>query len=129
MPEETIFSKIIRREIPAAIVYEDDNSLAFLDIHPVVKGHTLLIPKTQYHWMQDAPDEVIANIFVTTKNLMKHIKEKLSCDYVQISVVGKDVAHFHIHLIPRYLDDGLHGWQTLLYAEGEMEEYAKKIRK
>jgi histidine triad (HIT) family protein len=126
---DTIFAKIIRKEIPATIVYEDDSFLAFMDIAPVAKGHLLLIPKdTHYTWMQDAPDELISSIFILAKKLMLSIKEGLGCDYVQISVVGKDVPHFHIHLIPRYFTDELHGWRTGSYTDGEMEQVALKIK-
>jgi len=102
---DTIFGKIIRKEIPATIVYEDEQFLAFLDINPVAKGHTLLIPKTQYTWIHDAPDEVIAAIFIKAKELINAMRTGLPCDYVQVGVVGNEVPHFHIHLIPRRLDE------------------------
>jgi histidine triad (HIT) family protein len=111
--DNCIFCKIIAGEIPAYKVYEDDQVLAFLDIHPVSTGHTLLIPKNHYEWMQDVPDDVLAYSFLKTKNLMKSLKENLNCDYIQISVVGKDVPHFHIHLMPRMLTDGLTSFPTL----------------
>ncbi len=125
---DTIFTKIINREIPATIVYENDTMLAFLDIAPVVKGHILLIPKTRYTWMQDAPDEVVADLFVQTKKIMKTMIQGLGCDYVQVSVVGEEVPHFHIHLIPRYHNDGLHGWTRLSYEnKDDQNDYAQKI--
>lgn len=125
---DTIFSKIIRREIPATIIYEDDESIAFLDIHPVAKGHTLLIPKEPYQWMQDVPDELLAKMFLKTKKLMFAMKEGLSCDFVQVSVVGQDVPHFHIHLIPRYIDDSIPQAPTTEYQENEMHHFADKIK-
>lgn len=128
MSEKTIFKKIIDKEIPAHVVYEDDTFLAFLDIAPVSKGHTLLIPKEEYVWMQDTPDELVAKLFVQAKKLMIALKTSLGCDYVQISVVGKDVPHVHVHLIPRYFNDELHGWRTGKYEEGEMNEYKEKIK-
>ncbi len=125
---ETIFTKIINREIPATIVYEDASSLAFLDISPVAKGHTLLIPKKQYTWMQDTPDETIAELFVISKKIMKAMIQGLACDYVQVSVVGEEVPHFHIHIIPRYHNDGLHGWNRLSYENNdEQQSFAQKI--
>lgn len=126
--EKTVFQKIIDREIPATIVYEDDICIAFMDINPVSKGHLLLITKDPYPWMQDIPDDIVGYAFIKTKMLMKKIKEALGCDYVQISVVGKDVPHFHIHLMPRYLNDHLHGWPILKYEEDEMVQYAEKIK-
>lgn len=98
---ECIFCKIVNGEIPATKTYEDDNFISFLDIHPVEIGHNLLIPKDHYTWMTDAPDEVVAKAFILAKKLMIKMKNDLSCDYVQISIVGKDVPHFHIHLIPK----------------------------
>lgn len=125
---DTIFTKIINREIPATIVFEDDTSLGFLDIGPVAKGHTLLIPKTRYTWMQDTPDETISELFVTSKKIMKAMIQGLGCDYVQVSVVGEEVPHFHIHLIPRYHNDGLHGWTRLSYEnKDDQNDYAQKI--
>jgi len=117
---KTIFEKIIDREIPADIVYEDDLSLAFLDISPVAKGHTLLISKHSYPWMTDVPDTETGELFVRAKKLMHAIKTGVGCDYVQLSVVGKDVPHFHIHLIPRFFDDTIPGSPTTGY-ENEQE--------
>lgn len=125
---DTIFGKIIQGVIPATKVYEDEQCLAFMDINPVADGHLLLIPKEHYVWMQDVPDELLSSLFIRTKELMKAMLQGLKCDYVQISVVGKDVPHFHIHLIPRFMNDELHGWRTDSYEEGEMNEFAEKIR-
>ena len=127
---DTIFGKIIRKEIPATIVYEDEKSLVFLDINPVAEGHLLLIPKEHYVWMQDVPDELLSLLFIQTKKLMQALIAALSCDYVQVSIVGKDVPHFHIHLIPRSMNDGLHGWQTKTYTTPEeMKDIGEKIQK
>lgn len=127
--QPTIFTKIINREIPATIIDEDELSISFLDIQPVSLGHTLLIPKEQYKWMQDVPDELLTFMWKRTKNLMIKMKDGLGCDYVQISVVGKDIPHFHIHLIPRYFNDGLKNFETLTYENKEqMGEIANKIR-
>lgn len=100
---KTIFEKIIDREIPADIVYESETSIAFLDISPVSKGHTLLVSKQPYPWMTDVPESEIGKIFIEAQHLMNALKKSLDCDYVQLSVVGKDVPHFHIHLIPRVI--------------------------
>jgi histidine triad (HIT) family protein len=123
---DTVFSKITRKEIPAVIVYEDSQFLAFMDINPASKGHVLLIPKSQYTWMQDAPDELIAGIFVKAKELMIVLKNALSCDYVQLSVVGNEVPHFHIHLMPRMHGENIHG-PHIQYQENEMQSVALKI--
>ena len=68
--EKTIFEKIIDREIPASIVYEDDNFLSFLDIQPVNKGHLLIVTKKPYRWMQDVPDDILSEAFVLTKKIL-----------------------------------------------------------
>jgi len=102
---ETIFSKIITREIPATIVYEDDLMIAFLDIAPISKGHTLLVTKEQHAWMDEAPDELIGKIFIQAKRIIQAMKQGIPCDYVQLGVVGVDVPHFHIHLIPQMFTD------------------------
>ncbi len=123
---DTIFGKIIRKEIPATIIYEDEQFLSFMDINPASKGHILLIPKEQYTWMQDAPDELIRAIFIKAKELMIALKKALDADYVQVSVVGNEVPHFHIHLIPRMLGENIHG-PHLTYGEGEMQAIAERI--
>lgn len=125
--ENCIFCKIIKGEIPCAKVHEDDSFLAFLDIQPIADGHLLIIPKKHTVWMQEADDETISGIFQLAKKLMNSIKKGLKCDYVQISVGGTDVPHFHVHLIPRYHHDGFISWPTKKYQEGEMEKVAKKI--
>lgn len=125
--ENCIFCKIVNKEIPCTSVYENDNFLALLDINPVSNGHLLIIPKKHIVWMQDADDEIISEIFKLTKKLMLAVKNGIGCDYVQISVGGTDVPHFHVHLIPRYLDDGFSKFPTKQYKKGEKEEVAKKI--
>lgn len=128
MENDTVFGKIIKGEIPATKVYEDEKCLAFMDINPVSKGHLLLIPKEHYIWMQDVPNELLSYLFLKTKELMSAIKKSLNCDYVQVSVVGKDIPHFHIHLIPRTLNDDLLGWPTFTYEDGVMIDLAEKIK-
>lgn len=123
---DTVFGKIIRKEIPATIVHEDETFLAFMDVNPAAKGHVLIIPKEQYLWMQDAPDETIADIFVLSKKLMLALKKSLNCDYVEVHVLGKDVPHFHVHLVPRMMEENIHG-PLVSYAEGEKEMIAEKI--
>lgn len=126
--ENCIFCKIVKGEIPSTKVYEDETCFGFLDIHPVTKGHILLVPKDHIVWMQDASDTVIADMFTKSKKLMRSIIHGLSCDYVQVSVVGKDVPHFHIHLFPRMLHDNLPQFPTTAYNPGEEEIFADKIR-
>jgi histidine triad (HIT) family protein len=126
--DNCIFCKIISGQIPAYKVYEDETCLAFLDIQPVSMGHTLLIPKSHYEWIQDTPDDILTHVMLKAKKLINNIKESLPCDYVQVSVVGKDVPHFHVHLIPRTLDDQLKGWDTLNPEKEEFEQVLEKIK-
>lgn len=103
--ENCIFCKIVEGKIPSEKVYEDDTSLAFLDINPKALGHTILIPKAHYQWFYDLPDDLSIIFFARAKKLALELKQKYSADYVQLSIVGKDVPHTHIHLIPKKLHD------------------------
>lgn len=128
---KTIFEKIIDGEIPATKIYEDDKFLAFLDIHPVAKGHSLLIPKTHYTWVHETPDELVGEIFVKAKEIINAMRSGIPCDYVQIGVVGNEVPHFHIHLIPRYNDNEVHistRPEVSYDSDSEMSEYAENIK-
>ena len=124
---DCIFCKIIKGEIPCDKAYEDENFLVFLDIKPVSEGHLLIIPKTHVVWMQEADDKTIEDIFKLTKRMMVALKNSMSCDYVQESVVGNEVPHFHIHLIPRYNNQKFQNFPTKEYKEGEAKEIIKKI--
>lgn len=124
-----IFCKIIKKEIPCEKIYEDENLLAFLDINPISHGHILVVPKKHIVWMQEVDDETISEIFKLSKKLMLAIKNGIMCDYVQVSVGGTDVPHFHIHLIPRYHNDGFTSWPTKKYKNEESSEITNKIIK
>lgn len=125
--QDCIFCKIASGEIPADKVYENKDFLVFLDIKPVSYGHTLIIPKKHSVWMQEADDETISNIFVLAKKMMLALKQGLPCDYVQLSVVGNEVPHFHIHLIPRHEGDNFRNFPTKEYQTGQKEELIQKI--
>ena len=96
----TIFSKIINREIPAFIVAEDDSNIAFLDINPVAKGHTLVVPKKEIDYIFDMEDENYNSLHQFAKKVALAVKEVVPCLKVGIAVVGLEVPHTHIHLIP-----------------------------
>lgn len=102
--DDCIFCKIVRKEIPAEIIFEDDVSIAFLDIDPKALGHTLLIPKNHYQWFTDIPDELSDKLFRNAKHLALDLKEKYEADYVRLGIVGTDVPHLHIHLVPLKLN-------------------------
>ena len=117
--QNCVFCKIINKEIPASIIYEDDKFLAFLDIKPVTKGHTLLIPKEHHPWMHETPDEILSQTFIKAKEFMNILIKTIPCDYVQVTVLGNEVPHLHIHLIPRKLEDALIHWPQVAYESDE----------
>ncbi len=126
--ETCIFCKIVRGELPSYKTYEDDKCIAFLDIRPVTAGHTLLVPKAHFPWIQDTPDDIISHCFIKSKDLINKIKDRIGADYVQLSIVGKDVPHFHIHLIPRTLSDGLDGWPTIELDKKDFDTIYEKLK-
>lgn len=97
---ETIFSKIIKGEIPSYKVAEDDHYFAFLDIHPLTKGHTLVIPKHAVDYIFDLDDDEYQGLFLFAKKVAKAIKIHFPCIKVGIAVIGVEVPHAHIHLVP-----------------------------
>jgi histidine triad (HIT) family protein len=125
--QDCIFCKIVRGEIPCMKIYEDENFLSFLDIEPVSDGHLLIIPKKHVVWMQEADDKTISSIFILAKKLMLALKKGLPCDYVQVGIVGNEVPHFHIHLIPRYNDIIFPNLSTKEYKNNEEKKLIKKI--
>ena len=98
--DKTVFQKIIDREIPAQIIYEDEKYLAILDIFPKTKGHTLLITKELYEWTYDVP--YFWEYFEKAKEIGLHLKEKLGATYISFQTFGMDVPHAHIHIVPFY---------------------------
>jgi histidine triad (HIT) family protein len=129
MEQTCVFCKIIKRDLPSDIAYEDDDVIAFLDIKPVNPGHLLVIPKTHYPNLVMTPDEIISKVFIKVKELMPKLQDISKADYVALSVVGVDVPHFHVHLIPRFKKDGLADfWPTKNSEKEEREQIAKKLR-
>ena len=96
----TFFSKIVAGEIPSYKVAEDDNYYAFLDINPLAKGHTLVIPKAEVDYIFDLDDQTLAGLTLFAKRVAHKIKEQTGCKKVAMIVLGLEVAHAHIHLIP-----------------------------
>ena len=95
----SVFTKIVNGEIPCYKIYEDDKTLAFLDIHPETKGHTLVIPKKEVDKLYDLPDEDYYAVMATAKKLAKHMEKVMGARTVW-KVVGSDVPHAHVHLYP-----------------------------
>jgi histidine triad (HIT) family protein len=104
--ENCIFCKIIAGEIPAEKAHHEDNRIvSFPDVKPVRPGHTLVVPAQHYQWFWELPDDLANDLFRIARRLAKELKEKTAADYVQLSIVGKDVPHVHMHLIPRKFGD------------------------
>ncbi len=131
--EDTVFTKIIRREIPAHIVYEDTDTLAFLDINPNNPGHTLVIPKKPVRNIFDADDATLAALMHTIRKITPAIQDAVGADGVNINsnhgaAAGQEVFYLHFHIIPRFSTDGYkHTWGHTTYKEGEASLLAQKI--
>lgn len=107
---DCLFCKIINKEIPSSIIYEDSDVLAFLDINPTTNGDTLIISKKHYKDFLEVPNEILVKMYEVAQKLYPMYKEKLHCDGITISHntdYGQEIKHFHIHFIPRYKDDGV----------------------
>lgn len=96
----SVFQKIIDREIPAFIIEEDENYIAFLDVNPLKEGHTLVIPKKEIDYIFDIENEDLASLFVFAKNVAIKIRKNIECTKIGMAVIGLEVPHAHIHLIP-----------------------------
>jgi len=96
----TIFTKIINGEIPSYRIAEDDKHYAFLDINPVVEGHTLVVPKKENDYIFNLTDDEIAELMVFAKKVAKKLESKIACKRVAVTVIGLEVPHAHIHLLP-----------------------------
>lgn len=129
---DCIFCKIIRGEVPCTKVYEDENVLAFLDIGPINKGHTLVIPKEHYTNILDIDEKALDEVSHVVRRLAPIVKKVMNADGINImssngKAAGQSVMHSHIHIIPRYEDDGLKHWPGREYEEGEMDKIKQKI--
>jgi histidine triad (HIT) family protein len=125
----SIFSRIVAGEIPCYKIHEDDHFLAFLDVFPLVKGHTLVIPKKEIDYIFDIDDEKLAEMMVFSKKVAKAIKKTIPCQKVGVSVIGLEVPHAHIHLIPMNNVSEMNFSQPKLKLESsEMEKIAADIK-
>jgi histidine triad (HIT) family protein len=134
MSDVCIFCKIIAREIPGAIVFEDDISIAFLDITPLFPGHVLLAPKGHAQTLTDLPAESVGPLFLNAQKLTRAVETAMSVTGSFIGInnrVSQSVPHLHIHIVPRKPKDGLRGffWPKNPYSSPEhLKETAEKIR-
>lgn len=124
----TIFSKIIAGEIPSYKIYEDKRYYAFLDIHPLAEGHTLVIPKVECDYLFDLKDDVLADMMVFAKKVALAIDETMECKRVGVAVLGLEVPHAHIHLVPiNSLHDIEFSRPKLKFSDAEFRATAAKI--
>lgn len=124
----SIFSKIISGEIPCYKVHESDEFLAFLDIMPVQRGHVLVVPKQEIDYIFDIDDELLARMMLFSKEVAKKIKASFPCKRVGVTVIGLEVPHAHIHLIPiNSLHDMDFTREKLSLSSEELSEIAGKL--
>ena len=125
----SIFTRIVEGEIHCYKILEDESFLAFLDVSPLVKGHTLVIPKTEIDYIFDIDDRLLGEMIVFSKKVAHAIKLAIPCVKVGVSVIGLEVPHAHIHLIPmNKVDEMNFGRQKLLLSSDEMVSISESIR-
>ncbi len=133
MKADCIFCKILRGEIPSAQIYADDHVVAFLDIAPAAKGHTLVIPRPHYETMFDMPAELVQPVFAATQRVGRALMAGLGAEGVNVAqnnfaASGQMVFHVHWHVIPRFTGDGLGLWKQGAYASTEeMRDFAARL--
>lgn len=125
----SIFTRIINGEIPAHIIAESEECLAFLDIFPLAKGHTLVVPKKEVDYIFDIDDDLLAGMMTFSKRVAKAIELSVTCQRIGIAVIGLEVPHAHIHLIPlQSVEDINFSRPKLKLREEEMKTIAEKIK-
>ncbi|MBI2109997.1 HIT family protein [Candidatus Woesearchaeota archaeon] len=129
--ENCIFCKIVNKTIPADIITEDKDFIAFLDINPVKEGHTLVVSKKHYKWVWDV--EKFCDYGEFCKKIAKALQKSMNTEWVTMGVEGTDVPHAHIHIVPRHKGDGLPGYirpeNQKKFSKEQMKVTAEKIRK
>ena len=130
----TLFTKIIKGDIPSTKVYEDSKCIAILDINPNTKGHTLVIPKEEHETIMDCPEELLGYLMGIVKMVANKMTDALKCEGVNISinnkeVAGQEIAHLHIHVVPRFANKGFGPFRGHeKYEEGEMQKYGNLLK-
>lgn len=131
--EKCIFCKIANGEIPSKTIYEDEEFRVILDLGPATRGHALILPKDHYGNLFELPEEKAGRVFMLAKKMAAQMKEKLHADGFNIiqnngTSAGQTVFHFHMHLIPRYENDGAHIlWKPTEVTQEELEEVKVQI--
>lgn len=124
----SIFTKIIQGEIPSHKIAEDSNFLAFLDIHPAAKGHTLVVPKEEIDYFFDLSEQVLSDMMVFARKVAIAIREAISCERVGVVVAGFEVPHAHLHLIPSNSMADLDFSHKLNLSHEELAQIAEQIQ-
>jgi len=125
----SIFTKIINREIPGHIVAEDENFIAFLDITPLVTGHTLVVPKKEVDYIFDMDDDILASMNVFAKKVAKGVKKAIPCKRIGVAVIGLEVPHTHMHLVPMNTANDINFTQSKLQpSQEQLAATARNIR-
>lgn len=125
----SIFTKIINREVPGHIVAENDNYIAFLDINPLVEGHVLVVPKQETDYIFDLEDDVLSGLHLFAKKVAKAIDKSIKCTRVGVAVIGLEVPHVHVHLVPMNSMDDINFTKGKLNpTEEELKVVAEKIK-
>ena len=126
---DSIFTKIIKGEIPCYKIAEDDRFIAFLDVFPIKKGHTLVVPKAQIDYLFDLDDSLLSDLMIFAKKVAQKMERAVSCERVGIAVIGLEVPHAHIHLVPLDTVGDIDFSQPKLQLSAkEMTEIADSIR-
>jgi len=124
----TIFTKIIDGEIPSYKIAENEKFYAFLDINPLAKGHTLVIPKKEINYIFDIQDDLLSEMMVFAKKVAKAIEKSISCERIGVTVIGLEVPHAHIHLIPiNSITDMDFSKAKLSFSKEEFEKITESI--
>lgn len=124
----TIFTKIVAGEIPSYKIYENEKFYAFLDINPLAKGHTLVIPKREVDYLFDIDDAMLSEMIVLSKMIAKAIERAISCTRVGMMVIGLEVPHAHIHLIPIQKEGDMNlSNKRVELSKDEFEKIAREI--
>ncbi|MCB9361111.1 MAG: HIT family protein [Flavobacteriales bacterium] len=128
--ESSIFTKIINREIPAYIIDETDEFIAFLDVFPLAKGHTLVIPKKQVDYIFDLDTNTYARLWAFAQQVANKVEKAISCKRIGVAVIGLEVPHAHIHLLPlQSVEDINFSRPKLQLSKAEFEETLALIKK
>ena len=129
MMSDSIFTKIIKGEIPCYKIAEDERYIAFLDVFPIKKGHTLVVPKVQIDYLFDLDDSLLSDLMIFAKIVAQKMERAISCERIGIAVIGLEVPHAHIHLVPLDTVGDIDFSQPKLQLSAmEMTEIADSIR-